>query len=77
MSTENYTDTFVGWANIISGSYGSSGTPGLLNRNYSTQTGMTFDNARSGGASFANAGAARTWLTGTLNWTISGDTVIN
>ena len=77
MSTENYTDTFVGWANIISGSHGSSGTANLLNKNYGTQTGMTFDNARSGGARFANAEAARTWLTGTLGWTISGDTVIN
>ena len=77
MSTENYTDTFVGWANVISGSHGSSGTANLLNKNYSSQTGMTFDNARSGGARFANAEAARTWLTGTLGWTISGDTVIN
>jgi len=43
-----------------------------------TQTSMTFDRGESGGANFANAGAARDYLTGaTPNWTISGDTEIN
>ena len=45
-----------------------------------TQTGRTFDTSRSGGANFANAGAARTYLTNVTptgaGWTISSDTVI-
>jgi len=77
MSTENYTDTLVGWANVISGSHGSSGTPNLNSKNFTNQTGMIFDNARSGGARFATAADARSFLTSTLSWTISGDTVIN
>ena len=77
MSTANYTDTIVGWANQISSSHGNSGTANLNNRNMGFQIGMTFDNTRSGGALFTNASASRAWLTGTLGWTISGDTVIN
>jgi surface protein len=77
MSTANYTDTIVGWANQISSSHGNSGTANLTSRNMSLQNGMTFDNTRSGGALFTNASASRAWLTGTLSWTISGDTVIN
>lgn len=74
MSTANYTDTIVGWANhvFVNG--------GPLNTNMGTQTGRTFDTSRSGGANFANAGAARTYLTTATptgaGWTISGDTVI-
>jgi len=74
MSTANYTDTIVGWANYTT----TNGAP--YNVNMSTQTGMTFDTSRSGGANFADAGAARTYLTTATptgaGWTISGDTVI-
>lgn len=74
MSTANYTDTIVGWANFT--------TTNLAPYNVSmtTQTGMTYDTSRSGGANFADAGAARTYLTTATptgaGWTISGDTVI-
>jgi surface protein len=71
MSTANYTDTIVGWANNI---FNSGGTP--INVNMATQTGRTFQNSRSGGTNFATAGDARTYLVTTLGWTISGDTVI-
>ena len=74
MSTANYTDTIVGWANYVF----TSGGP--LNTNMATQTAMTFDTSRSGGANFATAGDARTYLTTATptgaGWTISGDTVI-
>lgn len=71
MSTENYTDTIVYWANYA---FENAGTP--INVNMSSQTGRTFDTSRSGGANFADAGAARTYLISTLSWTISGDIVI-
>lgn len=71
MSTANYTDSVVNLANYA---FENSGTP--INVNMTSQTGRTFDTARSGGANFANAGEGRTYLTGTLGWTISGDTVI-
>lgn len=71
MSTDNYTDTLVGWANNI---FNRGGI--VINVDMQQQSGMTFDTTRSGGANFANAGAARTYLTSTLGWTISGDTVI-
>ena len=74
MSTVNYTDTIVGWANYVF----TSGVP--INVNMSSQTGRTFDTSRSGGANFATAGDARTYLTSATptgaGWTISGDTVI-
>ena len=74
MSTDNYTDTIVGWANYVF----TNGVP--INVNMSSQTGRTFDTSRSGGANFADAGAARTYLTTATptgaGWTISGDTVI-
>ena len=74
MSTANYTDTIVGWANYVF----TSGVP--INVNMSSQTGRTFDTSRSGGANFADAGEARTYLTTATptgaGWTISGDTVI-
>lgn len=71
MSTENYTQTIVGWANraFTQGDFQSGA-------DMQGQSGMTFDTSRSGGANFADAGAARTYLTSTLNWTISGDTII-
>ena len=72
MSTDNYTDTVVGWANYV---YTNS-APYTVSM--STQNTMTFDRGRSGGANFVDAGAARDYLTGaTANWTISGDTEIN
>lgn len=70
MSTANYTDTIVGWANYVF----TSGAP--INVDMSSQTGRTFDTSRSGGANFATAGDARTYLTTTAGWTISSDTVI-
>jgi len=72
MSTANYTDTLVGWANFV---YNNSGPYTV---NFGSQNGRTFDRSRSGGANFADAGAARDYLTGaTANWTITGDTEIN
>lgn len=74
MSTANYTDTIVGWANYVF----TNSFP--FNVNATNQTGRTFDTSRSGGANFGNAGAARTYLTTATptgaGWTISGDTVI-
>jgi surface protein len=73
MSTANYTDTIVGWANYVQT---NSGTPANVLMNY--QNGRTFQNSLSGG-SFANAGAARTYLTSATpgaGWTISDDTII-
>jgi hypothetical protein len=72
MSTDNYTDTIVGWANYV---YTNS-APYTVNM--ASQTGRTFNRLRSGGANFADAGAARDYLTGaTANWTITGDIEIN
>ena len=74
MSTANYTDTIVGWANYTT----TNSSP--FSVNMTTQTGRTFDTSRSGGANFATAGDARTYLTTATptgaGWTISGDTVI-
>jgi hypothetical protein len=69
MSTENYTDTIVGWANYV---FDNSGP---INVNMTLQTGRTFTNSRPGGANFADAGAARTYLVG-QGWSITGDTVV-
>jgi len=76
MSTNNYTDSFVGWADSVK----INGYP--YNVNASNQNGKTYDNARPGGSNFANAAAARTFLTtavasGSAGWTISSDTIIN
>ena len=74
MSTDNYTDTIVGWANYVF----TNGAP--FNVNMSTQTGRTFDTSRNGGVNFLTAGDARTYLTTATptgaGWTISSDTVI-
>jgi len=74
MSTANYTDTIVYWANFTTTNLAP------YNVNMSAQISRTFDTSRSGGANFANAGAARTYLTTATptgaGWTISGDTVI-
>lgn len=75
MSTTNYTASIVGWANYV---FTNGNTP--INVSMTTQTGRTFQNSLSGGANFANAGLARTYLTTATpagaGWTISGDTVI-
>ena len=74
MSTENYTDTVVAWANQVF----TNGGP--FNLNFGQQVNRTFDTSRSGGANFATAGDARTYLTTATptgaGWTISSDTVI-
>lgn len=74
MSTDNYTDTIVGWANFTT----TNSAP--YDISMVQQFGRTFDTSRSGGANFADAGAARTYLTTATptgaGWTISGDTVI-
>jgi len=76
MSTANYTDTFVGWANTVKA---NGGFP--KNKAFADQTGMTFDSNRSGGANFANAWEARSYLTNTVanggaGWSISSDTIL-
>jgi hypothetical protein len=71
MSTANYTDTIVGWANNIFDNAGSPSTVDMSN-----QFSMTFDTSRGGGANFTTAGDARDYLTTTLSWTIDGDTII-
>lgn len=78
ISPENYTDTFVAWANQIVTRGGSPLSP--INVNATSQTGRTFVGSRSGGVHFPNALAARTFLTtptgsGGAGWTISGDTL--
>jgi len=75
MSTANYTDTIVGWANYVQS---NSNTPASVSM--ANQGGRIFQDSRSGGAGFANAAAARTYLTTAVptgaGWTISGDTII-
>ena len=78
MSTANYTDTLVGWANQVKNNNPDAPT----NVNFTSQNSMTFDASRSGGANFANANAARNFLTDTVanggaGWSISNDSVIN
>jgi hypothetical protein len=74
MSTANYTDTVVAWANQVI----TNGGP--FNLDFSGQVGRTFDTSRSGGANFTTSGDARTYLTSATptgaGWTISSDTVI-
>lgn len=77
MSTANYTDTIVGWANYVK----NQNPDAPLNIDMSGQNNMTFDSNRSGGSNFANAFAARQFLTNTVasggaGWTIAGDTVL-
>jgi len=70
LSCENYTDTIVSWANQVN----TNGVP--LSADMTSQLGKVFATTRSGGAGFADAGAARTFLTtAPQSWTISGDTV--
>jgi len=75
MSCINYTDTIVGWANYVNTNSPNQPTGVSM----TTQSGRVFANSRSGGAGFADAGAARTFLTTAVptgaGWTISGDTV--
>jgi surface protein len=77
MNTANYTDTIVDFANYVF----TNSPKQPINVNMSTQTGRTYDTSRSGGANFANAGAARTFLTTATTsdgagWTITGDALI-
>ena len=70
LTCENYTDTIVAWANQVN----TEGVP--LNVNMSGQLNRVFATTRSGGAGFADAGEARTFLTtAPQSWTITGDTV--
>jgi hypothetical protein len=75
MSTANYTDTIVGWANYVQS---NSNTPASVSM--ANQGGRTFQDSGSGGAGFGNAAAARSYLTTAIptgvGWTISGDTII-
>ena len=75
LSTANYTGIIVGWANYVNT---NGGSPSSVNM--ATQSVRIFQNSLSGGSGFANAGAARSYLTGTLPtgraWSIAGDTVI-
>lgn len=72
MSTANYTDTIVGWANYVN----TNSAPFIVTM--TSQQPNIFDRSRSGGANFSDAGAARDYLTGaTANWTITSDTEIN
>ena len=72
MSTDNYTDSIVHFANLV---YNNS-APYTVDMG--NQANRFFDRARSGGANFADAGLARDYLTGaTANWSITGDTEIN
>jgi surface protein len=75
MSTENYTDTIVGWSNYVQVNYNTPVSVFMRN-----QSGRTFQNSRSGGVGFVTAGDARTYLTNPTpagsNWIINGDTVI-
>jgi len=74
MSCANYTDTIVGWANYV---FNNSNTP--LSVDMAAQNGRVFATARSGGANFADAGAARTYLTTApptgANWSITSDSL--
>jgi surface protein len=75
MSTANYTDTIVGWANYVQT---NSGTPAnVLMDNQGVS--RTFQNSRPGAPGFPTAGAARTYLTSATpvgaGWSIS-DTII-
>lgn len=74
MSTANYTDVIVGWANFV---FDNAGSPASVSM--TQQTGRTFDTSRGGGVNFTDAGDARDYLTGvtsSLTWTISGDSII-
>jgi len=77
MSTNNYTDTIVYWANFV-----KNQTPNApLSVNMNVQAQMTFDSSRSGGTNFANAWEARSYLTNTVanggaGWSISSDTIL-
>ena len=76
MSTVNYTNTIVNFANTV---YNNSGLYNAPATNMGG--GRTFDSNMSGGANFANAWEARSYLTNTVasggaGWTLSGDTVI-
>jgi surface protein len=86
MSTENYTDTIVGWAVFV---YNNSGSPSSVNM--SAQTSQTFDGTRTSDAASGqtyvakygsswpstwnnnNAQDALDYLTTTLSWSINSN----
>jgi hypothetical protein len=75
LSDSNWTSSVVGWANQV---FNNSAPYNVDGSNMATSTGLQFDNSASGGANFADAGAARDYLVGaTAGWTITGDTRIN
>lgn len=75
LSDSNWTSTIVGWANQV---YNNSAPYNVNAANIALLTGLQFDNSASGGANFADAGAARDYLSGAIaGWTITGDTRIN
>lgn len=75
LSDSNWTSTVVGWANQV---YNNSAPYNVNAANIASLASLQFDNSASGGANFADAGAARDYLAGaTAGWTISGDTRIN
>lgn len=75
LSNSNWTSTVVGWANQV---YNNSAPYNVNAANIASLADLEFDNSASGGANFADAGAARDYLAGaTAGWTISGDTRIN
>jgi surface protein len=70
MSGEKYTDTLVGFA------INSQANSGPQNVIFTGQNNRTFINSRSGGVIFTDAADARNYLTGTLKWNISDDSII-
>ena len=77
MSTNNYTDSIVHFANLVK----NQNPNAPLSVDMGNQIGRTFDSNRSGGSNFTNAFAAREFLTnatssGGAGWTIAGDTVL-
>jgi hypothetical protein len=76
MSTVNYTNTIVNFANTVYNNSGLYNAPATA-----MGGGRTFDSNMSGGANFANAWEARSYLTSTVasggaGWTLSGDTIL-
>jgi len=72
MSCANYTDTIVGWANFV-----KSNNDLPISINMTNQIGRTFANSRGGGNNFANAQAARTYLTtAPISWIIAVDSIV-
>ena len=74
MSTENYTDTIVGWANYVK----NQNPDAPLNISMVGQSGMTFDTTRTAsGFTPATAGRARSFLTLDVTVSGSGESAVN